>query len=663
MRFLMLIPILVAFVLLEVFIGGARLLYAIPGVLMIAFSSFFVLSKEIKMTQRADLIALSTSLLFASYILIRNRCSEIEYIARLQFFIMAGCLLIYLIFSLVLARPVDRRGLMLFLGILALLQMIPALIQFTQGNQWMPLDWAQRQDKDSWRASGFFISPNNFAGFLEIMALFAISFTIWGRMTIITRILTGYAALICIAGVAISGSRGGYLSIVFGLTTLLILTLIAWRRMQRQHFLLASVTALGAVLILSGGILLLIFLSPVLVTRVMQINDPENMRLLLWHSALQQFHLSPIWGTGGFSFLYFGRLFRDPTVQHDPIHAHNDYLQLLADYGLVGMILFIVFLMAHLRAGGASFLKLSMPSSHAQDPQSDRLALNIGALSAVAAYMVHSVVDFNMQLPLNALMMAVVFSILANPGAPNEESRQKVSGESFRTFLRYTLPVLALALLIYAIPMIRGEYLAERARVALRDGHPKEALEWASSGIAKAHDNPELYFYQGEAALWLSMQDQKATSFHQNDLRHEALESFVAGLKIFPYDSRLALKVAQAQAINGNYFNALTAVDYAHMLDPNSAFVPAYRGIIQCAFDDIDDARESLNQSISLGGQGAMIAQQYLDQLNLPNKSILESQGTTPIATPTIEFPQKSTSESKSTEENGLENAQMRATH
>jgi O-antigen ligase len=297
MRFFILIPILAAFAFLEVFLGGARLLYGVSGVALVAIASLFTALPGTKTSQRVDILTLASSLLFAAYIVLRNRFSEVEYIGRLQLFILIGSLMIYLLFTLVLTRPLDRKRLFVFLGILALLQMIPAIVQFTQGNQWMPFPWSQRQDH-SWRASGLFISPNNFAGFVEIIALFAASFTIWGRMKILTRVLLGYIALVCIVGVAISGSRGGYLSLVFGSGVLLLLTLIAWHRMKREHFQVAAIVSVIAALVLFAGILLVVFLSPNLGGRVMQINDPENPRLILWPAALHQFQLSPIWGTG-----------------------------------------------------------------------------------------------------------------------------------------------------------------------------------------------------------------------------------------------------------------------------------------------------------------------------------------------------------------------------
>ena len=606
MRILILLPILAAFSLLEVFIGGARLLYAVPAVLCLSIAAFFSALPGIRTSSRANVAALTTSLLFAIAIGLRNRFSEVEYIGRLQFFILTGCLLIYLIFTLVLSRTSERRALLSFLGILALLQLIPAVIQFTQGNQWMPLSWAQRLDIGSWRASGFFICPNHFAGFLEVMALMAASHAIWGRISIYSRIVFGYSALLLIGGVAISGSRGGYLSLTFGLALLIALSLIAMLRMKREHFMLETIIASVLLAIVLAGVLYFTFQSPHLAERVSQINDPENCRLLLWSAALQQFHLAPIWGTGGFSYLYFGRLFRDVSIQNDPIHVHNDYLQLLADYGIAGAILFTLLLIAHLSSGFTAFGKLCTPATrHSDDLTSDRLALNIGALSAVGAYLVHSVVDFNMQLPLNAFTMAAILALLANPGGPDETSGRKFSGDLYRKIIRCFLPLLGLGTMIFGLPMIRGEYLAERARVALRDGTPRKALELAREGTRSRHDNPDLYYNQGEASLELALLEQKE-GLYPSPTTQEAVESFTAGLKVFPYDSRLALKLAQAQAAAGNYSAATDSIDLAERLDPNSSLVQAYRGMIAYAFGYFAEAKLSFQQVEEMGGEEAL---------------------------------------------------------
>lgn len=603
---LALVILIAALAFLEVFIGGARLLYAIPGICLLGVAGILTLLPGSKSGGKPDLAALLSATAFTTYIILRNRLSEIEYIARLQLFIMAGSLIAYLMLSLILTQPKQRKILFGSIIILALIQLYPALIQFTQGNHWMPLSWAQRQDAN-WRASGFFISPNNFAGLMELACLMATSLAIWGRTGWIGRMLFAYGAIASAAGVLISGSRGGYLSLTAGLGIIIILSMLAWGRQRAKSLIGAAVVGGALIVIVTGGLWWALQSSSVS-ERMAQINDPQNMRLLLWKSALQQFDLSPIWGTGGFSFLYFGRLFRDPMVQNDPIHVHNDYIQLLADYGLVGAGLFLLLLGAHLRAGVTGFRHLVWKSPEENSSYGDRLPLIIGSLAGLSAYMVHSVVDFNMQLPLNALVMAMLLGVIANPGGRSINSRTQ-PGHLRRTILRWLIPALGATLLIYGIPKIPGEFYSEKARVTLRDGNAKEALDIARTGLATTKNNPELYFQAGDAALHLSESGEKdAGRFHL-----ESVEMFTKGLAIFPYDSRLALKLAMAQASLGDYYTAVETMNYAKKLDPNSAFVPAYRGYIEYLFRYYDDAEASFHNAIDIGGEGSGIAIQGIE--------------------------------------------------
>jgi len=624
MRFLLLIPLMLAFIGLEIFVGGTRVVYSLPWICLIATAGVLSALPRQPFHLRGNLLALLSALLFSAYILLRNRLSEVDYIGRLQFFIMVGCLLVYLLFSLFLTRPQDRKIFFYVLMVMAVVQAVVGVAQFAQQNQWMPLPWAQRMD-DSWRASGLFISPNHLAGYLELIALMAMSLLVWGRGSVAVRILVGYVACVCIAGVAISGSRGGYLSFTFGSLVLMGLTLVAWHRLRNRHFsMIASLSAV-AVVALFAGIVVLMFQSPTVRDRVLSINDTENMRLLLWDSALQQFSYSPVFGTGAFSFLYYGRLFRDPSVQNDPIHVHNDYLQLLADYGIIGCALFAALLVIHLVGGSRAFMRLLRGIHDSGDTQSDALALNIGAISCVAAYMVHSIVDFNMQIPVNGILMGVVFAILASSRRSFPNSEKGCPSARGYMVLRILLPAASVAVLVYTIPMIRSEFLGECARIALRDEHPMEALALVQKALETEKKNPELYYYFGQSALLAGLQ--KATS--PDESAKAAIYGFTKGLEVFPQDSRLAVKLGQAYANAGDYFESANALCLAEELDPNSSMVFAYRGIIEYAAGYYDDAENAFQQSVELGGEGAELSTNGLALIKQVREEI-EKQGSAP---------------------------------
>ena len=141
------------------------------------------------------------------------------------------------------------------------------------------------------------------------------------------------------------------------------------------------------------------------------------MRIELWRAALKQWHLDPVFGTGAGTYRFYGRQFRSEQVQNDPVDVHNDYLHLLCEYGLVGLAGFLLFFSAHMRQGWRSLSRFVSNSGGGGGALlSTRRALHLGALAAVAAYVVHSALDFNLHIPANAILLAFVFGLLANPG-------------------------------------------------------------------------------------------------------------------------------------------------------------------------------------------------------------------------------------------------------
>ena len=94
------------------------------------------------------------------------------------------------------------------------------------------------------RASGTYISPNNLAGFLEMLLPLAVAYLLAGRMSAILRILLGYAALIMAAGLAVTLSRGGWVAAAAGLLALLLT--LPGHRNHRWRALLLLLVLLGA---------------------------------------------------------------------------------------------------------------------------------------------------------------------------------------------------------------------------------------------------------------------------------------------------------------------------------------------------------------------------------------------------------------------------------
>jgi tetratricopeptide (TPR) repeat protein len=206
---------------------------------------------------------------------------------------------------------------------------------------------------------------------------------------------------------------------------------------------------------------------------------------------------------------------------------------------------------------------------------SNELALVLGALCGVAALLVHSVFDFNFHLPANALLGAFLFAILATSSMHlkpvMEETRRGAA------WLPWVVPLSAAALLALAVPLLPGEYYCELARRALRDERYEESLALAERAESYERKNPNLYFYLGEARHFLTKGERdpvKRTALHAL-----AAEAYEDGLRLFPRDTRLLLKLGQTLDLAGRFAEADAIYRRAIEGDPNFGNVYAYYGL------------------------------------------------------------------------------------
>ncbi|MDR3406690.1 MAG: O-antigen ligase family protein [Chthoniobacter sp.] len=498
-----------------------------------------------------------------------------EYLARADLFMILGAVLVYLL--TVMDHTDTRRRLVLvaLLLLCALVHIAIGAIQFKQADNFMLLPGIMRPSYE-WRASGFYICPNHLAGLLEMLAMLALGQAFWGNSRPAIRVLAGYCALMCLAGVAITGSRGGYLSVVFGLGAFAVLSLWAVQLTRRGGFwLMFAGILVGAGVILGGG-LFFMTQSETIHARLLQIYDPTNMRPMMWKAAMMQYHLEPITGTGSGTYLFYGRQFRSPLVQNDPMHVHNDYLELLAEYGLIGAVLCGLFVLVHLVSGMAGMKRIIVEQIRPDTPRlSHDLALIIGALSAIAALLLHSVVDFNMHIPANALLVAFLFGLLASPSnAPNNDTNEPVKAAGGWRWLAAAMAVALLGLSARAFP---GEFFAEKARVALRDDRNADALSFARRGIAWERSNPFLYGYLAEAEHFLTLSAPDTTSARM--LQEDAATDYESALKLFPQDTGLLLKEAQVLDLLGRFSEAEDIFQRLFKCDPLFENVYAFYGL------------------------------------------------------------------------------------
>ncbi len=604
-----------AFVLIQCLIGGTRLVFSLPAYGLLAMAAILSLGALRRPAARVDGLCLGVTAVFFTYILARAAVSPWDYLWWQDFFQVLGCLAVYGLVALHLDSARARLAIVAFLLVLAGFEFFIGLRQFRYADNWMPFGFL-RADSGA-RASGMKISSIHFAGLLEITGAFALAVAFWSRWARWARAAAGLAALLSYAGIIISGSRGGYISGLFSLAVFAVLSLVVYRRLRPARFAeVLTWTALGIIVLVVGAILLM-SQNEMLSSRMALIWKQDlkaldyaaassagakavqpamDVRVYNWQAALDQFRLAPWLGTGAGTHLYYGRLFRRPQIQADPVHAHGDYLELLAEYGLVGALGMATFLAVHLRQGirrTRHILRTELADLDAYQPRrSDHLALVLGALTAVAAYLAHSVVDFNLHIPGHALIFAFVFAILASPRGDARPANERIEKLS-----RLALPILGIWLAVAGLSKLPGEWWCERARVALRDKRFEEAIALAERALRHEQRNPNLYFHLGNAHRALGQLSGEKSAFEN------AVAAYRQSLAIFPWNEHVLVRLGQALDALERFPEAAEAYTTAIAHDPNLGVLHAYYAQHLFLVGRDEQARESLETARRLSAQ------------------------------------------------------------
>jgi O-antigen ligase len=237
---------------------------------------------------------------------------------------------------------------------------------------------------------GPYVNRNHFAGFAELVIPVALVPLVLGKVRRERWFAVAIFALLPIGALFLSASRGGMLSFAAEIGVLALLMVL--RRAGGRHVLAGGVVLLLAFLLVSWlGVRQILERFSSMQSLEVTVGKRATMRQDAWH----MFRDHPWTGTGlgtlplvfpAYESLYDGKIVN---------HAHNDYLEMLADTGLAGALCCTWYL-------GALFF-VSLKQLLVTD-NSFAAALHLSGLVACCGFLVHSLVDFNLHMPGNALL-------------------------------------------------------------------------------------------------------------------------------------------------------------------------------------------------------------------------------------------------------------------
>jgi len=270
-------------------------------------------------------------------------------------------------------------------------------------------------------AFGPFINRHHFAGYMELAIALPLGLLFSGAIESYKRPIYAFVALMMGVALILTNSRGGLISLAAEILFLVVVAGPGLRHGERparaqriRSALLRACFAFGLIVVLIGGTIA-VGGSDVF-TRLfgtVNANDPTTGRAHFWSVTSDVIKAYPVVGSGLGSFSVIYTRYDTRNGYYRLEQAHNDYLQILADGGIVGGIL------------GLAFLIILFGKGFARRETDDKFRRGVatGALAGCFAVLIHSFFDFTLHTTANALLFLVLAALATQDGRVDQSSK------------------------------------------------------------------------------------------------------------------------------------------------------------------------------------------------------------------------------------------------
>ena len=377
---------------------------------------------------------------FLLYAFIRGFQADVFMDAERSVLLFVTPFLLGLVIMFGLKDDQRRRLHLLLICVLAMLGTYGIVNHFVTGSErvlWAP---GYANYYNAGRASGSYFCPDHFAGIMELAFCLGLAYVLSRGSEMHHRIPATSLCALSVVGVGMSKSRGGGLALV-----VILLATIIWgfsqfpdaKRWWNRISAIMALLIIGLVLWNSNIPYMQRFKSyfawgdhsTPTVQRIeileQQLKSTSRGRMI--SGALRAWNTSPLWGIGPGMHQNVWRRFaatpdgnreegRWPSQLNNTFHSyevHSDWVQLLEEYGFVGLVLFLIpcGMVLYLLASELRHISRSWRRrSHRLQSKTD-YPLILGGLLALICMMFHSLGDFNLQMPATTWILACILAV------------------------------------------------------------------------------------------------------------------------------------------------------------------------------------------------------------------------------------------------------------
>ena len=273
-----------------------------------------------------------------------------------------------------------------------------ALVQSLSSNG--KLYWLRLPSAGGW-IYGPYVNHNHYAGLMEMLFPIPLVLAMTRHVRGNWKAIPAFAAVLMASTIFLSGSRGGMMAF---LAQMVVLGILLGMQKNRRTALTA-----GIVLTVIAGLMLWVG-GEGLVSRILSIQSETKteleggLRLTVDRDGLKMFTHRPVlgFGLGTFPTVYphYRSFFTNKFVNR----AHNDFLQLLVEMGILGFATVIWFVVLVYRRGARKLGDWTWDLNG---------AVSLACLLGCTGILIHGFVDSNLQIPANAALFYSLCAIAA----------------------------------------------------------------------------------------------------------------------------------------------------------------------------------------------------------------------------------------------------------
>ncbi len=335
--------------------------------------------------------------------------------------------------------------------------------------------------------------------------------------------------------------------------------------------------------------------------------DSGKIREIVWKGAIQIWRRYPVFGSGVETFAY--SYYLDRPAEHNFVSewdflynkAHNEFLNILATTGIVGLAAYFSLL--------GSFVVYCFRSFQKQKLSDSQQLFQVSLLAGYAGLALSNFFGFSTVMVGILFFLWPALAFLVNEPVPTLE--KKAHSSAFFTnetqwFQAATVGMIGFLLLLNVIGMWTNDRLFSQAKQSLALGYGLDAYQQFSTLTKRAPQQAE---YWEQQALTLSQLAYSAQATQNATaaatLTQEAVESINQAtqknpvhLNIWKSRARVFLWLA---GIDPHYYDsAKSALETAHRLAPTDPKILYNLALVYESLDQPDKARELYTQSINL---------------------------------------------------------------